>query len=169
MTDVVQGGAGRVPKGIKIALAVSVAINLGVAGLVGGMALHGGPGHGDRMGRDLGFGPFDAVFLPEDRKVLRQSILGKLGDFRSVRQQTQDDVAAVLVALRAEPYDAAAVAAAFDAQAQNLSDRVTLGTTVVRDYVLALAPEARLALADRLEQVVRRGPDRGNDGPGAGD
>jgi uncharacterized membrane protein len=159
MTDVTQKIPGPTPRGVKIALAISVAINLGVAGLVAGMALHGGPGHGDRMGRDLGFGPFDAVFSPQDRTVLRQTIAGKMGDFRQMRQQMQGDMAAILSALRANPYDAAAVATAFDLQAQHLTDRVSLGNAVVRDYIMALPGADRLALADRLEKVIQHGPD----------
>jgi hypothetical protein len=168
MTDGNGTMAAKTPRGVKIALAVSVALNLGVAGLVGGLALNGGPGgHGDRMVRDMGFGPFDAVFSPLDRGVLRKAIAGKMGDFRSMRRQVQGDLTTILTALRAEPYDQAAVAASFDALTQHMTDRVTLGSTVVRDYVTALPPEARLGFADRLEQVILHGPDR--DGkPGGG-
>ena len=167
MSDVEGTMAGKTPRGVKIALAVSVALNLGVAGLVAGLALHGGPGHGDRMGRDLGFGPFDAVFLPEDRAGLRKAIVGKIGDFRTMWQQMQGDMTALLNAMRSDPYDAAAVSAAFDAQAQHLTDKVTLGNGVVRDYVLALTPEARLALAGRMQQVMQDGPGAGSSGKSA--
>ena len=155
----------RTPKGVKIALAVSVAINLGVAGLVGGLALNDGPaGHGDKLVRDLGFGPFDPVFSPEDRAALRQVVVGRLGDFKSARGQMQVDMGAILTALRAVPYDPAALSAAFDMQAQHLTARLTLGNTVVRDYLLAMSDAARLAFADRLDQALHRAP--GADGPG---
>ncbi|MBC7479485.1 MAG: periplasmic heavy metal sensor [Pseudorhodobacter sp.] len=146
-------------RGLKIALAVSVAINLGVAGLVAGLALNDGPGgHGDKLVRDMGFGPYDPVLSPEDRTALRHAIVSRLGDFKSVRQQMQADMGAILSALRADPYIPDAVSAAFDAQAQHLTARLTLGNTVVRDYLLALPTEARLKFADRLDQVLHRGP-----------
>ena len=161
MTDGDVKPVATTPKAIKIALAVSVAINLGVAGLIAGFALNSGlGGHGDRMVREMGFGPFDRVFSTEDRIALRQTIVGRLEDFRSMRQQVQDDMAAILSALQAEPFDKAAVVAAFDAQARHLTDGVKLGSTVVRDYVMAMSPEARLAFSSRLDQVVWGGGER---------
>lgn len=148
----------RKPRGVRIALAVSVAINLAVAGLVAGLALHDGPfGHGDRLGRDMGFGPFDAVFSPQDRTALRQTIVSRLGDFKSARQQMQADLGAILLALRADPFVPATVTTAFDAQAQHLTDRLTLGSTVIRDYLVALPADARLQFADRLDHVLQHG------------
>ena len=150
----------KTPRGVKIALAISVAINLGVAGLVGGLALNDGPGgHGDKLVRDLGFGPFDGALSPDDRTALRHAIVGRLGDFKSARQLMQGDMAAILTALRAEPYVPGAVSAAIDAQAQHLTDRLKLGNTVVRDYLVALPAEARLRFADRLDRVMQHGPD----------
>ena len=149
----------KTPRGMKIALAVSVAINLGVAGLVGGLALTDGPGgHGDKLVRDMGFGPYDAVFSPEDRTALRHAIVSRLGDFKSARQQMQGDMTAILTALRADPFVPGAVSTAFDAQAQHLTERLTLGNAVVRDYLVALSAAARLAFAERLDQVLQHGP-----------
>lgn len=155
----------RTPRGVRIALAVSVAINLAVVGLVAGLALNDGPGgHGDKLVRDMGFGPFDAVLSPEDRTALRHTIVSRLGDFKSARQQMQADLAAILAALRADPFVPAAVSTAFDAQAQHLTQRLTLGNAVIRDYLVALPAGARLAFADRLDQVLQHG--HGGDGKG---
>lgn len=152
--------AAQTPRGIKIALAVSVAINLAVVGLIGGLALHDGSGwHGDKRGRDMGFGPFDTVFSPEDRTALRDKVALRVGDFKASRRQLQGDMTTILTALRAEPYDGAAVKTAFDAQAGHLTSRLTLGNAVIRDYVLSLSPVARLAFAGRLDQVLQHGPD----------
>ncbi len=143
---------------LKIALAVSVAINLAVAGLVAGMWLHGGPGsHGEMLVRDLGFGPFDAALLPNDREALRKTIQSHFGDVDATRQQMQADSATILTALRADPFDAAALATALDAQGQHLIDRMKFGTGIVRDYLASLTKDARLAFADRLEARLRRG------------
>jgi uncharacterized membrane protein len=117
------------------------------------------------MARDMGFGPFDAAFSPEDRKLLRRQVIARIGDFRSMRQQMQTDLAAILTALRADPYDPAATAAAFDAQAAHVTDRLVLGTAVVRDYLAALPQPSRLAFADRLEHAMQHGPGRGDKHP----
>ena len=153
------GLANKTPRGVKIALAVSVAINLAVAGILVGLAWNDGPGgRRDRMVGDLGFGPFDAGFSPEDRDQLRKMIVGRLGDFRSLRQQMQGDIAAIVTALRASPYNPVAVSAAFDAQTLHMSDRLKLGTVVVRDFVMALPDDRRMDFADRLEHSMRFGP-----------
>ena len=93
-------------RGLKIAFAVSVAINLGVAGLVAGMALHGGPGpHRDGFVRDMGFGPFDGALSSEDRENLRKTVQGRLGDIGTARQQMQADALAILSALNATQWN----------------------------------------------------------------
>ena len=146
--------------GLKIALAVSVAINLAVAGLVVGTAWHDGyGGRGDMMVRDFGFGPFNDALLPEDKQALRQSVMGKIGDIRAARQQMEADGAAIQAALRADPFDPEALSAALDAQAQNIAGRLQFGSDVIRDFILGLSPEARAAFADRLDQRMRHGRD----------
>ena len=157
-------------RGLKIALAVSVALNLAVAGLVGGIALHGGPGQrGNMMVRDMGFGPFDDALLPEDRDSLRASIQARFGDIRAARQLMQADGLAVLSALKAEPFVPATLGQVLDAQADHLGERLEFGSAMIRDYLLALPSEARLAFADRLEQRMRRGRDGGKGGGKDGD
>lgn len=158
MTDTTQVAPPK--RGLKIALAVSVALNLAVAGLIGGMALHGGPGgRGDVMVRDFGFGPFEDALQPQDRAALRETVRARMGDIRAARQQMQRDGLAILAALRAEPFDPAALTAALKTQSQNISNRLTFGSDVMRDFVLGLTPEARTAFADRLERQMGRGRD----------
>ncbi len=156
MTDTTQVATPK--RGLKIALAVSVALNLAVAGLIGGMALHGGPGgRGDVMVRDFGFGPFEDALQPQDRAALRETVRARMGDIRAARQQMQRDGLAILAALRAEPFDPAALTTALETQSQNISNRLTFGSDVMRDFVLGLTPDARSAFADRLEQHMGRG------------
>ena len=71
-------------RAVRIALAVSVALNLAVVGVVAGAALkHGGSGH--EMERDSGFGPFSEALSREDRRALRGQILQRAPELRSVR------------------------------------------------------------------------------------
>lgn len=147
-------------RGLKIAFAVSVAINLGVAGLVAGMALHGGPGpHRDGFVRDMGFGPFDGALSSEDRENLRKTVQGRLGDIGTARQQMQADALAILSAMKAAPFDPLALSSAFEAQAAHLGERLKFGSAIMRDYLLALPDDARRAFAERLEQRMRHGRD----------
>ena len=147
-------------RGLKIALAVSVAVNLGIAGMVGGIAWKGGPGgRADMMVRDFGFGPFNDALLPEDRKALRQTVLARADEIRVARQLMQADGVTILAALRAQPFDPASLGAALDAQARHLGERLKFGSDVIRDYILSLSPESRAAFADRLEHRMRHGLD----------
>jgi uncharacterized membrane protein len=168
MTDVNQPTPANPPtraphRGLKIAFAVSVAMNLAVAGLVGGMALHGGPGQrGEGFVRDMGFGPFDGALSPEDRESLRKTIQGRSGDIGTARNHMQADALAILSAMKATPFDPATLSAALEAQAAHLGERLKFGSAIMRDYLLALPEDARRAFADRLEQRMRHG--RANDG-----
>ena len=145
-------------RGLKIALAISVAVNLAVAGLVGGIAVRGGPGmHGDLAVRDLGFGPFDGALSPQDRDGLRQVLRGRLGEVRTARRQFQTDALAILTALRVEPFDPAGLTSAMDGQVQHLRQRMEFGNAIIRDHILGLTTDERLAFADRLEHRLHLG------------
>jgi hypothetical protein len=85
--------------------------------------------------------------------------MDRAGDIRVARRQMQADGANILAALRAEPFDPAALAAAIDAQAGHLGERLKFGSDVIRDHILGLSPEARAAFADRLERRMRHGRD----------
>ena len=145
-----------------------IALNLTVAGLIGGIKLNGGPGlRGNMIARDFGFGPFHGARLPQDRAVLRDKFMGRISDIRTARQQMQDDGSAILAALRAAPFGPAALGATLDQQARHIGDRLKFGSDMIRDLVVGLTPEARSAFADWLEQRMRRGPDAGGkDGGG---
>ena len=74
-------------RGLKIALAVSVALNLAVAGVVVGAWMKDGPSRG--MPRDLSFGPFSEALGPEDRRALRKALAERAPGFREARAAAQ--------------------------------------------------------------------------------
>lgn len=146
-------GVGR---GWRILLAVSLALNLAVAGFVLGHALTGaGPGfrgmRGD-MPREVGFGPMTEALTPEDRVLLRERLFSHAPQIREARRQIEEDLAAQIAALRAEPFDPAALRTAFDAQHGHMAENLALAHEALLDFLIALSPEARVAFADRLAQ-----------------
>lgn len=144
---------------LRRALAVSVAINLAVIGLGIGVAVTGGPeGHGG-MVRDLGFGTFDEALRPEDRAALRAGLQAHAGDFRATRQQMQTDMATIIAALRATPFDPNALTKAMVAQGDHLTARLSLGRDLMADFMVALPAQDRLDFADRLESRLRHAHD----------
>lgn len=157
--------AARTGRGLRIALGLSLALNLLVLGLVGGAYLHGPPPPRDFDGREMGFGPFAEALRPEDRKALRRAILQRAPELREGREKRRQDMAALLQALRAEPFDPARLETVMDAQQAQLASQLAVGAGVVREYLIGLSAEARLAFADRLEASLTRGPHHGKPGP----
>lgn len=142
---------------LKIALAVSLALNLGVAGIVGGAIIKGGGGrHGD-MVRDLDFGPFTQAFDLKDRAALRSAFLERAPELRAARKEMRTDFAAVLTALRADPFDAAALNVALVGQSERAAKNLAIGQTLVAERIAQMTPEARIAFADRLEDGLTKG------------
>lgn len=141
---------------IRTALAVSVALNLLVVGVGVGAMFHNDEAGRDEMGRDLGFGPFAEALRPEDRRALRKSLMQKSPEIRAAMALRRADMTALLAALRAVPFDGAALNGALDGMRLRLEGQLKLGHQALGD-VLAAMPEAeRLQVADRLERGLRR-------------
>lgn len=155
--EVAKAAASKVPgRAVRIALAVSVALNLAVLGVAAGAALkHGGSGRA--VERDIGFGPFSEALSREDRRALRGKILQRAPELRSVRKDMQADTQSLLAVLRAEPFDAAGLAVVMETQRARMAGRLDVGQAVLRDFLIAMTPEARKAFADRLEARLMAG------------
>ncbi|MGL5361762.1 MAG: periplasmic heavy metal sensor, partial [Bosea sp. (in: a-proteobacteria)] len=90
-------------RGLRIALALSVALNLAVVGVVGGALLRRDDGaQGRGMVRDLGFGQFNQALTPEDRAELRQRFVRQAPGLFHDRKAMRADLDALLAALRAD-------------------------------------------------------------------
>lgn len=148
-------------RGWQILLAVSLALNLAVAGFVLGHALTGGPWRGMPHGpmvRDVGFGPITEALTPEDRALLRERLFARAPQLREARRLIEEDLAAQVAALRADPFDEAALRAAFEAQHLHMAENLALAHETMQDFLIALPPEARLAFADRLARRIGAAP-----------
>jgi uncharacterized membrane protein len=147
-------------RGLRIALAVSVALNLAVAGVVVGAVLRGGP-HRD-MVRNLDFGPFTEALSPGDRSALRRDFFARAPDMRDLRKGMREDLDGMLTALRATPFDADALRAAMEKQGQHTTDRLKMGQDLIFNRIAAMSDQDRASFADRLESRLMRGPRNGN-------
>lgn len=168
MTDPVPSTttqAGGSPRWMRLALVVSLAVNLGVAGLVGGtfFSHRGGPPEG-RDGSDISIWALPQALSREDRRILRETMLAGRKDRRAAAIA---DLGALSAALRADPYDAAAVQAVFDRQIARMSDGLRSAQTAMAGRFNAMTPAERAAIADRLDAAAAnprglRGKDRGD-------
>lgn len=145
-------------RGLRIALALSVALNLAVVGVVAGALWRaGGDGRPSAALRDLGFGPFAAALTDEDRRALRRDFLRRAPDLRAARAEMRAEMTEVLAVLRADPFAPDRLRQALDQATARTADRMALGRGLLFDHIAAMTPEARRAFADRLERAMTRG------------
>lgn len=142
------------PRGVKIALAISVALNLAVAGLAVGAWLGGG--HRD-MPRDMSFGPFSEALDDTDRREIRRALMDRLGQFRADRAAAREEFEILLATLRTDPFDPSAMKAALTAIETRNAGRLELGRSLIETRLIEMSPEDRKRFADRLEKGLRRG------------
>ena len=149
------------PRWMKVLLVVSLAINLGVLGMVGGAALRGAGDRGRPDVREIGFGPFSDALSPQDRQELRRAFLRDGGNPREMRRLMRSEVGTLLQVLRTEPLQEAELRAAFSQFQQRGQERLDLGQRLLADRIIAMSPDDRARFADRLEEVMARGGKRG--------
>ncbi len=141
---------------IPILLVISLALNLLVVGAILGTALRFRGG--DHAKAPPGFGVALYNALPkEDRKKLRGALSGLRGKGSEGRKQ---DFAGLSQALRSVPFDPEAVQVLLDQQVQATAD---LQEALHREwlvYVTEMSDGERQIYADRLGDVVKRGPPR---------
>ena len=164
-TGMPKQAAGR---GLRIALAVSVALNLAVAGLFAGSVLKDHEDGGPRGVREIGFGPFSEALSHADRKAMRAALIAKMPELRQARQEARQDAQNLLAVLRAVPFDPAQLTALLEAQRARMAGRLEVGQELMRDLLVGMTPEARQAFADRLEKRLQHDPKGGPEGFDAG-
>lgn len=150
-------GAGAAPGGGRWktwALVISLALNLFVAAAVLGAGLR----H-HRDGRDVGFGPYTEALSREDRAALRDAFIAAAPDLGDRRRAMAEDMTRLAAALRTEPWDPAAAEAVLSRQGERAEERFALGRRLFLERLGQMTPEARAALADRIEHAMARGRD----------
>lgn len=163
MADGMTGRNGN--RRLKIALALSLALNLCVAGVVAGAWLRDGPPHGG--GKDYGLGPLSEALTRDDRKAMREIFVERHPDIREDRREAKAEFGVVVAALRAVPFDPVALDAALAGVAARNQSLLDTGRELVAERLKSLSPAERLAFADRLEDRLsrhgKRDPDQDKD------
>ena len=156
----------RTPIWLRVVLVLSLGLNLLVVGLVGGAMLSGG---GPREhAREARGNPF-IVALPQDE---RRAVFGEMrreaGSGRRSHAELRARFDALLTEIRAEEFDAGAVAALLEEQRSAGSARQEAGERVLIARLTQMTQAERMAYADRLEQALkRRGPRGGGERGGS--
>lgn len=154
----------RAGRGMRIALILSLTLNLLILGMIGGAAIshHRRAAHGEA--RDVGFAPFTGALDRADRAALRRAFLAAMPDARDRRQAARQDFNRLAAALRAEPWDRAVVSKLLARHGARTAERLELGHRLLVERIAAMTPAARAAFADRIEAGFRRGPGGERDG-----
>lgn len=144
----------RCPLWIKIVLALSLALNLAIAGLVAGFALRGAPMAGRTPA--VGYAMPYVLALPRD---LRRDVFGAvrnnpdLPDRRARRGAYRD----MIRALETTPFDLRAVEAVLSRQAAGVTQVQAVAQRAWLDAVARLSDAERLAYTQRMEEALDRG------------
>lgn len=148
----VRPGCGR---GMRVALILSLAVNLLFVGLLSG-AMLGGHWRGRHgMATDVGFGPLTAALSREDRRALRQGYFKAAPDYRAERDASAADFSALVTALRADPWDRATAEAVLKRQGERGQKRLGQGREILLEHLDGLSAKDRRDFADRIDAVLK--------------
>lgn len=144
----------RCPLWVKIVLALSLAVNLAIAGLVAGAVLRGGPmgGNGPAMGYAM---PYVIALPREDRRGVFDTV--RRDESLPNRRARRADYEAMITALRADPFDAAAIQDILRRQADGVSRVQAVAQAAWLETVAAMSPEERADYTLRIQEVLKRG------------
>lgn len=159
MSDPTEGqGRPRKPgRGLKIALGLSLAVNLGILGLVAGALLAVGPGRSggdDPRLRTLGLGPFAIALSREDRAAVTDRI--DRDALRAERRALGRSLVQLRDAIVAEPFDRAAAEAALEGSRLAAAGLQGQGHVALLDQIETMTAAERAELAGRLSRALRR-------------
>ena len=152
----------RKGRGLKIALGLSLTFNMLVVGIVAG-AVWGKIGRppteadGPLALRTLGLGPVIFAMEREDRAALRDRIEADRHRLHPAIRGLGGSLQQAIDAIRAEPFDRGAVSAALAGSRQQIEALQSGGHELLLDQLEVMSPEARAALADRMERRLRHG------------
>ena len=158
MADVSKTGPSRV---WRVVLVLSLALNLAVVGMVVGAGVSGR--FGDRPPRsfDFGLGPVARALEPRERRQIGLA-LRRDGALRDM--DLRGNAAAMIAALRADPFDAGQLQDLMVAQAGQMATLQRNAQAAFLDQITAMSPDRRAAFADRLQEELSRGRDRRSGG-----
>ena len=144
----------RCPRWVKVVLAVSLALNLAVIGLVAGTILRTAPLREARS--NMGYAAPYVIALPRQE---RRSVLRAIRNDPSLpgRDDRKAAFKEMVNVLRLEPFDRERVSNILDRQSAGVGQIQSVAQFAWLDAVAAMSVKDRLAYIDRIEEVLRRG------------
>lgn len=138
---------------VRVVFALSLALNLLVAGLVLGLWWNGGPpGGGPRP--QFGEGPLIQAMERGDRRAVLRRLRDHPTSLRQVRTAQRQALEGLLGLLRAEEFDAAAAGDLLRAQLEAGTALQSASHQVLVDWMSDLSATERATYAERLEAAL---------------
>lgn len=160
MDDVERTQRTRAPRWMRIAFGVSLALNLAVVGVLAGtFARFGGPpSRGPGM---ISYAtPYVRALPRDDQREIFRAVRDQLPKDSNSRQARRALYAAMIEALKAEPFDPAQVETILNRQNTAALAVQSAAHTAWLAHVAAMSPEDRAAYADNVSEFMRRGKDK---------
>jgi uncharacterized membrane protein len=154
-----EPGVKKPGRGLRIALIASLAVNLLVIGAVAGAVMRKGGSDGPRgqMQGQSSYGmPYIRALSKEDRRKIGADIRASGQDRKAQRAARRALYSEVLSALRADPFEAAALEAALDKQVSAAHSALQVSQGAWFDHVVQMSDADRTTYADRLEAGFKR-------------
>lgn len=160
-----QSSTSKTKLWIRILLAVSLCLNIGFLGLIGGAAWRYHSTGGEKM-RTPG-APTASFYMRALDRDDRRALGIKMRDAGRKNKKLPSDIRAgfeaALDILRADEFDAQAFDQIVRQHAKTADARLNSAREVFLDHITTLSAEDRQAYADRLEKTLRKGPGKKKD------
>lgn len=151
-------------RGLRIALLVSLALNLLFIGLIAGAAMRGPDARPSRA-MDLSLGPLTRALAPQDRKAIGRAVRDEIqhGDqHRPTTRKARDaELQALLTALRADPFVAEDVARLLSAMRSRAEGWATSVQFALVAHLSNMTADQRAAFTNRLVEEFQKGDKHG--------
>lgn len=142
-------------RGWKLLLAVSLALNLAVVGIIAGSALKFSRDGGRSFAaRDTAFGPFTEALSSDQRRALLRGMSDRGVALRQAREDFRNDIGALVEALQQEPFDVEAFKTLLLQQGERVETRANEGRLALTDLVAQMSADERKAFAERLSRAL---------------
>ena len=143
-------------RGMRWALIGSVTLNLLVVGVVvGGIVGHDRHPPRPVVG-DVTLGAFTEALSKEDRNALLKAAQTRGSAFRDMRRQSRADMALLIDALEADPWERDVVKQILMRHQARTVERVKIGDTLIFERLEAMPAEQRQKFAERLRHNGER-------------
>lgn len=145
----------KTPRWMKIVLPISLAINLGIAGVIGGAMLRAPDVAHDRALSPEGVATLARAMPMAYQHELRKALRDQREALRSDRQALTTLGNRFIITLNNDPFDIGEVEMVFEDHRALLSEMTGVAHDAIIDQIILMSPEDRQRYTERLRGGIR--------------